>query len=107
MESAVNLLRVELLTLKKGLAEIQARCGRQTGGGIGRSGSTPSVLFGGDASALLLGSLSEECEPLGLEDIINCRENFFLALSRVLIIMFSESVLVSAEGGVTATSGLE
>ncbi|KAM7378942.1 hypothetical protein PAMP_004530 [Pampus punctatissimus] len=30
-----NLLRAELLALKKGLADIQARCGRQNGGGMG------------------------------------------------------------------------
>lgn len=45
---------------------------------------------------------------LGFADNNICRhENFFLALSKVLKILLSESTLVSAVGGLTGVSGLE
>lgn len=50
-----NLLRAELSALKKGRAEIQARCGRHTGGDMGGSDSTVSILFGSEENALSLG----------------------------------------------------
>lgn len=49
-----NLLSAVLLALKKGRAEIQARCGRQTCGGTDGSDSTLSELFGGEGNALSL-----------------------------------------------------
>lgn len=49
-----NLLRAELSALKKGRAEIQARCGRHTGGDMGGSDSTVSILFGSEENALSL-----------------------------------------------------
>lgn len=99
--SAYSLLHKALLVLKKGRAEIQARCERHTGGGVGRS-----AVLGGGVNSLPV--LSGECKLLGLEEInMFRRENFFLALSKVLIILLSESTVVSAEGGVTGTSGLE
>lgn len=103
-----DLLWAELLALMKGRAEIQARCGRPTGGGLGPSDPTLSLLFGGEGITFSLGAKSGECWFLALVEINMCRwENFFLALSKVLIILFSESTLVSAEGGVVDGSGLE
>lgn len=104
--SAYSLLHKALLVLKKGRAEIQARCERHSGGGVGGSVPRLSVVLGGGVNSLPV--LSGECKLLGLEEInMFRRENFFLALSNVLIILLSESTVVSAEGGVTGTSGLE
>lgn len=85
---------------------MHARCGRHTGEGT--RGSTLSTFFGDEGNTLSLDTYSVECKLLDLAEINIClRENFFLAFSKVLIILLSKSTLVSVEGGVTGISGLE
>lgn len=75
---------------------------------MGRSAKALSVFLGGEWNALALEVQSGERKLLGLAEINICRrENFFLALSKVLIILLSESTPASADGGVTGMSGLE
>lgn len=75
---------------------------------MGWSGLTLSVFIGGKGDAFSLEVYSGESKLLVLAEFNICRrENFFLALSKVLIILFSVSTLVSADGGVIGISGLD
>ena len=99
-------------TLKKGRAETHAKFGRHTGDGTGKFASLVSMVDREDANfpkvavVVVVGVISGEGRLLALQDSSMClRENFLLALSKVLMIRLSESPLVSLEGGVTSGLG--
>lgn len=73
---------------------------------MGSSDSTK--LFGGEENASCLETWSGDRQLFALTEINIClRENFFLAFSKVLINVFSESTVDSALGGVIGISGLD
>ena len=101
--------------MKKGRAETHAKSGRHTGDGTGKFASLVATAFDNIdavlpkvARAVVVAGVASSVEGrlLALQDSSMClRENFLLALSKVLMMRLSESPLVSREGGVTSGLG--